>query len=97
MISHIVIDQSLIEAPNFPRSQEWWQRRLPSWLDASLDGEGRVIVEPNGWVLDGSFEELSPMERQRELTTAWAYLAGRPHFAVAMSAPDAPDEGVEMT
>lgn len=86
MEDSLFVDQALIQAPNFPRSQEWWQQRLPVWLDASIDDQGRVKVEPNGWCLDGSFEELSPAERQRELKAARDYLAQRPHFAVALIA-----------
>jgi hypothetical protein len=84
MEDSLFIDQTLIQAPNFPRSQKWWQQRLPVWLDASIDDQGRVKVEPNGWCLDGSFEDLSPSERQRELTAARSYLSQRPHFASAL-------------
>ncbi|MFJ4473204.1 hypothetical protein ACIP2X_37720 [Streptomyces sp. NPDC089424] len=80
----LFIDQALIQAPNFPRSLGWWQRRLPVWLDASVDDQGRVKVEPNGWCLDGSFEDLSLSERRRELTAARSYLSQRPHFASAL-------------
>lgn len=84
MRESLFIDQALIQAPNFPRSQEWWQQRLPVWLDASIDDQGRVKVEPNGWCLDGSFEQLSSSERRHELTAARSYLSQRPHFANAL-------------
>jgi hypothetical protein len=44
----VVIDQSRIDAPDFPRSQEWWSRFIPMWADATVRDDGTVLLEASG-------------------------------------------------
>jgi hypothetical protein len=43
----IVIDQAKIDAPNFPRSLEWWCRFAPVWADVAVHGDGTVTLTAN--------------------------------------------------
>lgn len=43
----ITIDQSKIDAPNFPRSAEWWDRFLPFWITASVRPDNTVVLDAN--------------------------------------------------
>ena len=46
----ITIDQAKINAPGFPRSQEWWTRFLPSWVTGTVNPDGTVTIEPSDQV-----------------------------------------------
>lgn len=81
-MDRIVIDQSKIrivtEKPvrpgaEFPRPLDWWQRYVPVWLDASVDGD-LIVLEPNGWCANGTRRELTPADRRRHLATAERWL-----------------------
>ncbi|WP_327335872.1 hypothetical protein OG384_04360 [Streptomyces sp. NBC_01324] len=82
-MNRIVLDQSKIRiseelvsrgAPSFPRSLAWWRRNVPGWLDVSLDGNGHVVLEPNGWRADGAVLEVTPALRRRRITAARAWV-----------------------
>jgi hypothetical protein len=74
--ARIRIDEDLVRrgAPGFPRSMDWWKRNTPLWLDVAVDGEGRIVLEPNGRQADGAVREVTPALRRRYLDYArnWA-------------------------
>ena len=41
----ITIDQAKIDAPKFPRSQEWWAGFVPMWVTATVRDDGTVALE----------------------------------------------------
>jgi hypothetical protein len=45
----LVIDQADIEAPGFPRPQEWWDRFMPLWVAVDVQDDGTVLLDYNGW------------------------------------------------
>ena len=70
----ITIDQGRIDAPKFPRDQEWWQGFAPIWVKATVRDDGTVTLEPSGTQYDYSpgadplatiHRELSAAERKR--------------------------------
>lgn len=85
-MDRIVIDQTRIRispevkvkpGSEFPRPLKWWRKTVPIWLDASEDGEGRIVLEPSGHRADGVVLELTPAKRQRDLKYALRYPRGR--------------------
>ena len=40
----LTIDQARIDAPEFPRSAEWWRRFVPEWADVTVYGDGTVTI-----------------------------------------------------
>lgn len=52
----IIIEQSAIDAPGFPRSPEWWQQFLPEWIAVTVRDDGTVALEPSGLEMHYSTE-----------------------------------------
>ena len=44
----ITLDQARIDAPNFPRSAEWWARFLPSYIVATFREGSLVDLDVTG-------------------------------------------------
>lgn len=81
-MTRLVIDQSAITAPNFPRTVEWWCGFLPSWLTFPDDAEANpyqpwdmstIEVDDRGRVL----LTLSSRYRTHEVTDVVARMLGR--------------------
>jgi len=89
----IVIDQTLIEAPDFPRPLEWWQRFTPCWITPSLDSEGRVVMEPNGLLPNGRRLEMTPTRRRKDLAQYRRMLAEMRWYAPAVLPERGGDRG----
>lgn len=84
MADRLVIDQSLIQAPQFPRPLEWWAKWTPCWITPHLDDTGRVVMEPNGLLPNGRQMEMTAAMRRRHLAQYRQMLAERPRFAPAI-------------
>jgi hypothetical protein len=63
----LIVDQTAIEAPDFPRPLEWWQRYVPCWITPALDAQGRVVMEPSGLLANGRRLEVTAARRRRAL------------------------------
>lgn len=66
----ITLDQAKIDAPDFPRSQEWWTRFLPDWVTGTVQPDGTVTIEPRAEVVRytrgrGIWWEAAPTKAQR--------------------------------
>ncbi|MEU0133372.1 hypothetical protein ABZ172_04925 [Streptomyces sp. NPDC006296] len=94
----IVLDQSKIRisealdvkpGAEFPRTLAWWQRYVPLWLDASLDSDGHVVLEPNGRRADGSALDATPALRRRRMKAAERWMDNQIHldFTNAIARP----------
>lgn len=66
------IDQTLIDAPAFPRGQDWWTRFLPGWADATVRDDGTVVV-------------TAGTPGQRAAIADW--LTGKPQLTLAVRLP----------
>ena len=88
----ITIDQSKIDAPNFPRTREWWRGFCPEWVAVTVRDDGTVTLAPSDlhmrystsrgvwWELDGS----PKLHRQTERSLA-RWITGSPRLAVAVT------------
>lgn len=64
----ITIDQSRISAPDFPRSQEWWDRFLPGWVTGTVHPDGTLTIEPDSEAPPGQGRrQAAAVRRRREL------------------------------
>jgi hypothetical protein len=43
----ITIDQGKIDAPHFPRDQEWWDGFVPFWITVTVRPDGTVALDAN--------------------------------------------------
>ena len=94
MADRIVLDQSKIRiittktpkpGAEFPRPLAWWQRNVPGWLDVAIDGNGFVVLEPNGKRANGVVREVTPVLRRRYVKAAQTWMDG----LVYLDFPDA--------
>lgn len=65
------IDQRRIDAPGatYPRSQEWWQRFVPIWVDVAIEADDIVVLRTNDKSINGAAEivtiPVTPAQRRR--------------------------------
>jgi len=82
----LVIDQADIEAPGFPRPQEWWGRFMPFWIAVDVQDDGTVTLDYNSWnpadLNDAKPGELTPAQlaRGRFNMTRWVGLTWQRHL-----------------
>lgn len=69
----LVIDQDDITAPDFPRSQDWWDRWVPLWITATVRDDGTVTLDVNGKHANGTRDELTgaKLRRSRAVMAQW--------------------------
>jgi hypothetical protein len=89
----ITIDQAKIDAPKFPRSQEWWAGFAPVWIAAAVQPDGTVTLEPSGRMYDYANDSdeiitvpLSPAARRRQEAAMARWVGNLPRLAVAIVA-----------
>lgn len=89
----VVIEQAKINAPNFPRSQEWWRRFVPEWADVTVSEDGTVTVagcnrhmhystERGVWW--GPAEEWTAADHRRHERVVDDWVRRQPRLAVAV-------------
>jgi hypothetical protein len=91
----IVIDQGKIDAPDFPRGQDWWRRFTPPWVSVTVRDDGTVAMTHSGLVMRyaakrGVWWEPDPDQsnaarRKRERTVA-NWIGHQSRLAVAIVA-----------
>lgn len=88
----ITIDQRKINAPGFPRDQEWWRRFTPEWAAVTVNGD-TVTLEPSGlamrytaergvWWEPSADQSPTAYTRREQILTKW--LTRNPRLAVAV-------------
>ncbi len=89
----IVIDQTKIDAPAFPRSQEWWTAFVPVWVTAAIQPDSTVLLEPNGRQMGGDGVavngQLSAAGWRRREMALVRWVHNMPRLAVASQAAEA--------
>lgn len=83
----ITIDQARIDAPHYPRSQEWWQGFVPVWVTATVRDDGTVTLEANDQYFDGDgkIARRRPVCGRRKLDEALTQWVSRlPRLSVAV-------------
>jgi hypothetical protein len=80
----ITIDQGKIDAPDFPRSQEWWTRFLPGWVTGAVQPDGTVTIEPSGEAQPGQDRRRAADVRRRRELALMAWLQRLPQLEPAI-------------
>lgn len=80
----LTIDQSKIEAPNFPRSQEWWARFLPSYITASHRDGGIVVLDVTGEAHPSQGKRPAALVRRNQEQSFLRWLHGLPQLEAAI-------------
>lgn len=84
----IIIDQDRIDAPDFPRSQEWWQRFVPIWVTATVRDDGAVLLEASaGHVFTRTAtgrKPLAPAVRRRRAAAMVRWIRNLPWMSAAI-------------
>lgn len=49
-VAEFVVDQTAIDAPDFPRDLTWWRRFVPCWVGVRIDPDGtaRLTTDTKG-------------------------------------------------
>lgn len=87
----ITLDQTRIDAPDFPRGQDWWDYFLPVWIAATLDGD-LVRLEPSGKRHAGPLSKivdvpLTAAQRRRQEDLYRRHLPARLAVAIVEEVP----------
>ena len=83
----ITIEQARIDAPHYPRTQEWWQGFVPVWVTATVRDDNTVTLETNDqyYDSDGNIAHRAPVCGRAKLDAALAQWVGRlPRLSVAI-------------
>ena len=88
----IAIDQARIDAPDYPRSQEWWTGFVPVWVKATVHNDGTVTLEPSGDKYDYSSDDpcaiihqhLSAAQQPSNEKSLAQWVRGLPRISVAI-------------
>ncbi|MFG2747994.1 hypothetical protein [Streptomyces xanthophaeus] len=88
-MSAVILDQAKVRidpalkvkpGAEFPRPLAWWQRYVPIWLDATEDGQGHIVLTPNGRIADGRVQGVTPAIARRDVQRALAWLDNQIHL-----------------
>jgi hypothetical protein len=88
----MIIDQSRINAPDFPRSQEWWRRFVPEWVTVTVRDDGTVTLEPSSLVMRYTAErgtwwepgDLKAAALRHRAKSLAQWVGGLPRLSVAI-------------
>ena len=80
----IVLDQARIDAPDFPRSAEWWQRFLPSYITAAHRDGGIVVLDVTGEAHPSQGRRPAALVRRNQYEAFLRWLHGLPQLEAAI-------------
>lgn len=87
-MSGVVIDQARIDAPDFPRSQEWWQAFVPStWVTAAVRDDGTVALDVSGEAHPSQGPRPAAAVRRNQERALRRWITNLPRLAVAVVEP----------
>jgi hypothetical protein len=70
----LIIDQTAIALPHWPRDQRWWDQFVPLWSTAVVRADGTVAIDVNDRQADGTRIELDPATRRRRRKALFGWL-----------------------
>ena len=76
----ITIDQARINAPDFPRTPEWWQRFLPGYITASHRDGGIVVLDVTGEAHPSQGPRPAALVRRNQYEGFLRWLHGLPQL-----------------
>lgn len=80
----ILIAQAKVDAPDYPRDQEWWTGFVPCWVTAEVRADGIVSLTYNGRTFDGEPPKLSAVEARHGFQVMERWLMRLKRLAVAV-------------
>jgi len=70
----LIIDQTAIALPHWPRDQRWWDQFVPLWSTAVVRADGTVAIDVNDRQAGGTRIELDPATRRRRRKALFGWL-----------------------
>lgn len=88
-LAELLIDQRLIDAPDFPRGAAWWRKFMPAWVTVTVHPAGEVTLSYNGRKPGQDADpDLTAAQRRRGHDTLTRYVTRQPRLACAIVTED---------